>query len=95
MRSFKLQETHGSQFIDLALVDGGLTGKVKVVQGLLDGEAGHLYLLFVGAFAFGFCLFSKDMIENLHDVEFVSNSPFQVVVQDFCTSPYEVRCSSS
>ena len=78
-----LQKAHGSEFIDLALVDGGLKGKVKVVQGFLDGEAGQLYLLFVGAFAFGFGLFGKDMIKNLHNIEFVCNSPFQVVVQDF------------
>ena len=57
-----LQKAHGSQFIDLALVDGGLKGKIKVVQGLLDGEAGHLYLLFVGAFALGFRLFCKNMV---------------------------------
>lgn len=78
-----LQKAHGSEFNNLALVDGGLKGKVKVVQGFLDGEAGHLYLLFIGAFAFEFGLFGKYIIKNLHNVEFVSNSPFQVVVQDF------------
>ena len=55
--------------IIVPLVDGGLKGKVKVVQGLLYGEARHLYLLFVGAFAFRFGLFGKDMIKNLHNVE--------------------------
>ena len=33
-----LQEAHGSKLVDLALVDGGLEGKVKVVQSLLDGK---------------------------------------------------------
>lgn len=78
-----LQETHGGQFINLVLVNGGLKREVKVVQGLLDRESGHLPLLFVGASAVGFGHFSKDVIENLHNVEFVRNSPFQVVVQDF------------
>ena len=32
------QEAHGGQFVDLALIDGGLEGEIKVVQGLLDGE---------------------------------------------------------
>ena len=78
-----LQKAHGSRFINLALVDGGLKGKIKVVQGLFDGEAGHLQLLFVGAFVFRFGLFGKDVIQNLHNVEVFRNSPFQVVVQDF------------
>ena len=91
-----LQKAHGSEFIDLALVDGGLKGKVKVVQGFLDGEAGHLYLLFVGTFAFGFGLFGKDMIKNLHNVEFVSNSPFQVVApKGRLRTPGFPACSSS
>ena len=85
------QEAHGSEFINLALVDGGLKRKVKVIQGLLDGESRYLYLLFIGAFAFRFGLFRKDMIKNLHNVEFVSNSPFQVVIQDFqCVLHFEV-----
>ena len=90
------QKAHGSEFINLALVDGGLKGKVKVVQGLLDGESGHLDLLFVGAFAFGFGLFSKDVIENLHNVEFVCNSPFQVVApKGRLRTPGFPVCSSS
>ena len=33
------QEAHGGQFVDLALVDGGLEREIEVVQGLLNGEA--------------------------------------------------------
>lgn len=82
-----LQETHGSQFINLTLVDGRLKREVKVIRGLLNRESGHLHLLIVGAFAFGFGLFSKDVIENLHNVEFVSNSPFQVVTRISAPEP--------
>ena len=32
------QEAHGSQFVDLALINRGLEGKIEVIQGLLDGE---------------------------------------------------------
>ena len=52
-----LQETHGGKLVDLALVDGGLEGEIEVVQGLLNGEAGHLDLLLIGPFPLGFCLF--------------------------------------
>ena len=48
------QETHGSQLIDLPLVNGGLERKIKVVQGLLDGETRHLDLLLIGPFPLGF-----------------------------------------
>ena len=34
-----LQETHGGQFVDLALINRGLEGEVEVVQGLLDRKA--------------------------------------------------------
>ena len=91
-----LQKAHGSEFNNLALVDGGLKGKVKVVQGFLDGEAGHLYLLFIGAFAFEFGLFGKYIIKNLHNVEFVCNSPFQVVApKGRLRTPGFPVCSSS
>ena len=33
-----LQEAHGGQLVDLALVNGGLEGEIEVVQGLLDGK---------------------------------------------------------
>ena len=33
------QEAHGGQFVDLALVNGGLEGEIEVVQGFPDGEA--------------------------------------------------------
>ena len=59
------QEAHGSQLIDLALVDGGLEREVEIVQGLLDGEGGHLNLLLIGPSPLGFGLFRKDMIQNL------------------------------
>ena len=36
------QKTHGSQLINLALINGGLEGEIEVVQSFLDGEAGHL-----------------------------------------------------
>ena len=36
------QEAHGSQLIDLALVDGGLEREIEVVQGFLNGKARHL-----------------------------------------------------
>ena len=52
-----LQETHGGKLVDLALVDGGLEGEIKIVQSLLDGKSGHLDLLLIGPFPFGFCLF--------------------------------------
>jgi len=45
-----LQEAHGSQLIDLALVDGGLEGEVKVILGLLNRETGHLDLILIGTF---------------------------------------------
>ena len=45
-----LQEAHGGQFVDLALVDGGLEGEIEIVQGLLDRKAGHLNLLLVSPF---------------------------------------------
>ena len=50
------QEAHGGQFVDLALVDGGLEREVEIVQGLLDGEAGHLNLLLIGPLPLGFGL---------------------------------------
>ena len=31
-----LQKAHGGQLVNLALIDGGREGKVKVVQSLLD-----------------------------------------------------------
>lgn len=58
------QETHGGQFVDLALVDGGLEGEIKVIQCLLDGETGHLNLLLIGPFPLGFRLFREDMIQK-------------------------------
>ena len=51
------QEAHGGQFVDLALVDGGLEGEIEIVQGLLDGKAGHLDLLLIGPSPFGFGFF--------------------------------------
>ena len=56
------QEAHGGQLIDLPLVDGGLEGEIKVVQGLFDGEAGHLDLFLIGPFPLGFGLLRKDMV---------------------------------
>ena len=41
------QEAHGSQLIDLALVDGGLEREIEVVQGFLNGKARHLDLLLI------------------------------------------------
>ena len=38
-----LQEAHGGQFVDLALVDGGLEGEIKVVQGVLHLEAFQVF----------------------------------------------------
>ena len=52
-----LQEAHGGQFVDLALVDGGLEREVEIVQGLLDGEAGHLNLFLIGPSPLGFGFF--------------------------------------
>ena len=51
------QEAHGGQFVDLALVDGGLEGEIEVVQGLLNGESGHLDLLLIGPSPLGFGFF--------------------------------------
>lgn len=64
-----LQETHGGQLVNLALVDGGLEGKTKVVQGVLDREAGHLDLFLIGPFSLGFGLFRKDMVQDIHNKE--------------------------
>ena len=52
-----LQEAHGGQFVDLALVDGGLEREVEIVQGLLNGEAGHLNLFLIGPSPLGFGFF--------------------------------------
>ena len=52
-----LQETHGSQLIDLTFVNRGLERKIEVIQYLLDGEPGHLNLLLVDSLPFGFCFF--------------------------------------
>ena len=54
-----LQEAHGGQLVDLALVYGGLEGEIEVVQGLLDGEAGHLNLLLIGPSPLGFGFFEN------------------------------------
>lgn len=64
-----LQKTHGGQLVDLALVYGGLEGEIEVVQGLLDGEAGHLDLFLIGPFSLGFGLFRKDMVQDIHNKE--------------------------
>ena len=39
----------------------------------------RLKFIFKKGGVIGFGLFSKNVVENLHDVEFVGNSPFQVV----------------
>ena len=36
------QGAHDGQFIDLAFINRWLEGEIKIVQGLLNGEAGHL-----------------------------------------------------
>ena len=59
-----LQEAHGGQLINLALIDGGLEGEIKVVQGLLDGKTRHLDLLLIGSFSLGFRFFCKDVVQN-------------------------------
>ncbi len=51
------QEAHGGQFVDLALVDGGLEREIEVVQGFLNGEARHLDLLLIGPSPLGFGFF--------------------------------------
>ena len=58
------QEAHGGQFSDLVLIDGGLEREIKVIQGLLDEEVGHLDILLVGPSPFGFCFSREDMIQN-------------------------------
>lgn len=58
------QEAHGGQFSDLVLIDGGLEREIKVIQGLLDEEVGHLDILLVGPSLFGFCFSREDMIQN-------------------------------
>ena len=52
-----LQETHGGQFVDLALIYGGLEREIEVIQGLLNGEAGHLNLFLIGPSPLGFGFF--------------------------------------
>ncbi len=56
------QKAHGGQLVDLTLVNGGLEGEIKVVQGLLDGETGHLDLLLISPVPLGFGFLSKDMV---------------------------------
>ena len=51
------QEAHGSQLIDLTLVDGGLEREIEVVQGFLNGKARHLDLLLIGPSPLGFGFF--------------------------------------
>ena len=51
------QETHGGQFVDLALINEGLEREIEVLQSFLDGEAGHLDLFLIGPFPLGFGLF--------------------------------------
>ncbi len=53
----------------LALVNGGLEGKIEVIQGPLDGKAGHLDLFLIGSFLFGSGLFRKDVVQNVCNVE--------------------------
>ena len=53
------QEAHGSQLIDLALVDGGLEREIEVVQGFLNGKARHLDLLLIGPSPLGFGFFES------------------------------------
>ena len=60
-----------SQLINLALADRGLKAEIKALQCFLDGKSGHLHLLLIGASAFVERLFSKDMVEYLHDVELI------------------------
>ena len=64
------QEAYGGEFINLALVDGGLKEKVKVIQSLLDGKTGHPHLLFTGMLSPGFGFFGKDRIQNLTTLRF-------------------------
>ena len=42
-----LQEPHGGQFVDLALINGGLEGEIEVIQSLPDGKARHLDLFLI------------------------------------------------
>ena len=77
-----LQEAHGGKLVDLALVDGGLEGEIKVIQGFLNGEAGHLDLFLIGPFPLGFGFFRKDMVQNVHNVEIFRHRPFQIVIQN-------------
>ena len=62
-----LQEAHGGQLVDLALVDGGLEGEIKVVQGLFDGEAGHLPFshLWPQMLSLQQCIYTKNLMADL------------------------------
>ena len=77
------QKAHGGQFVNLALIYGGLEGKIEVVQGLLDREPGHLDLFLIGPSPLGFGFFREDMVQNIHNVEILRHRPFQIIVQDF------------
>ena len=75
------QKTHGGQLLDLSLINGGLETEIKVLQRLFDGEAQHLYLFFIGPFAFAECLPGKDVVEHLHDVKLVLYRSLEIIVQ--------------
>ena len=77
-----LQEAHGGQLVDLALVNGGLKGKIEIVQSLLDGEAGHLNLFLIGPFPLGFGFFREDMVQDVHNIEVFGHSPLQIIIQN-------------
>ena len=62
------QEAHGSQLIDLALINGWLEGEVEVVQGLLNGKSRHLDLLLIGPSPFGFRFLRKDVVQNVYNI---------------------------
>ena len=76
-----LQEAHGSQFQDLALVNGGLETEVEVLKGLAHGDAGHADLVLVGAAALAGSLLREDVIQHFDDVQIILHGPLQVVVQ--------------
>ena len=71
------QETHSDQFVDLVFAYRGLEGKVKVIRGLLNGEAGHLDLLLIGSFSLEFRFLGKDMIQCIHNIEIFAASSRQ------------------
>ena len=88
------KKPHGSQLLNLALINGGLKAEVELGKALFHGESGHLNLLFNRPAVPVLCLIGKNVIQNLHDICVLFQRPFEVVVQNlkggFHFQPFEI-----